>query len=82
MCKTKVAAKHLFVELLAFFVLDNKSTVMYQYATFYLNDDTMIKAADMETTCQKGNWIIAKFKDSEKEVRFRQKDIKRIQYSN
>lgn len=70
------------VEILAMIVLDDESTVMYQYATFHLNDDTIIKWADMNSTCQKGNWIIAKFKDKDSEVRFRQKDIKRIQYSN
>lgn len=70
------------VEILAMIVLNDESTVMYQTATFHLNDDTMIMAVDMNSTCQKGNWIIAKFMDSEMEVRFRQKDIKRIQYSN
>lgn len=72
----------LIVELLAFALLDDKSTMEFDYATFYLNDDIVISDADTDISYQKGNWIIAKYKDSEKEIRFRRKDVKRIYYSN
>ena len=69
------------IEVSAFVVFDDKSTTEFQYATFYLSDGTVISKADADTSYQKGNWIVAKYKDSE-EVRFRKKDVKRIEYCN
>ena len=37
----------------------------FRYATFYLSDGTVIPKADADISYQKGNWIVAKYKDSE-----------------
>ena len=70
------------LEIIAFVLLDNDRRFKYKFAIFYFYDGDPIKDIATNKICQKGNWIIAADKNSEKEYRFRTKDIKRVEYSN
>lgn len=76
---TSFIALALFIFSCIFF-LENERPYKYQYATFYLNNGTIIENAKIETLMKKGKWVIAGT-DNE-EYRFKERDILRVKYSN
>ena len=69
-------------EFIIFAVLDSNSSSKYQYATFYFYGGNIVYDIVISNISQKGNWVIARNKNSSEEYRFRIKDIERVEYKN
>lgn len=68
------------LEIAAFVLLDDKNEFEYVFARFYLSDGLKINKIKTNLIVSKGNWIIVKDDKLKKEIRFRRKDVDRIEY--
>lgn len=68
------------LEIASFVLLDNKNEFEYSFARFYLSNGLKINKIKTNLIVNKGNWIIVKDDKLKKEIRFRRKDVERIEY--
>ncbi len=78
----QICSAVLWLLLLAWMILlDGKKDFKYKQATIYLKKDIIIENIDVTTMCLKGGWVIATKIDNQSEVRFKNQDIERIEYT-
>ncbi|MCM1468828.1 MAG: hypothetical protein NC086_11825 [Alistipes sp.] len=70
------------LEVTSYFILDSNPIFEYKYVSFYLKDNTEIKEVKTEQVKFKGAWIIIKNKTMKNEVRFREQEVSKIEYSD
>ena len=75
-----IAVVMVILEIAAFVLLDDKNEFEYAFARFYLSDGLKINKIKTNLIVNEGNWIIVKDDKLRKEIRFRRKDVGRIEY--
>lgn len=62
-------------------ILDGKKNFKYKCAKIYLKDNVIIENINATTLYFKGGWVIATKMDDQSEVRFKNQDIERVEYT-